>query len=423
MGTAAFILGLVILGFVVLQSGLYFYSSLLEIRRQRDHLKFDQFLWWERIERAKLLREQSTSRPIAWNGFRKFVLIRKEIESEDVCSFYFAPHDQKPLPKFRPGQYLTFRIPTSVGASSSVLRCYSLSDAPVEEWYRVTVKRIRAPEDQPDLPSGLGSSYFHDYLREGDTLDVRAPNGHFVMDVSKKQPAVLLAGGIGITPFIGMLNALAQAGSQREVQLFYGVRDRTTHIMQEHLRRLERNCDNLEVTICCSQSLEDELQGRDYDHHGRITLDLLRSHLQTNNYEFFLCGPPSMMKEMTQVLKEWGVPKDVVRTEAFGAESVKARKEKRTPAQVETPQASHKITFARSGKEVVWDGTEANLLEFGVEHGVELKAACCAGGCGSCQVAVKSGTVVYDETPECEIEVGCCLTCVGRPAGNLVLDA
>src|SRR5439155_5445789 len=89
-------------------------------------------------------------------------------------------------------------------------------------------------------PPGLASNFFHSILKEGDILDVKAPNGSFFLESSGEQPVVLIAGGIGITPLLSMLNEITETGSRRETWLFYGVRGRGDHLMKEHLENLSR---------------------------------------------------------------------------------------------------------------------------------------------------------------------------------------
>ena len=108
----------------------------------------------------------------AWAGFREFVVQRREPEDRDqtVCSFYLAPCDGEPLAPFQPGQFLTFRLfieDATKPQSSAVVRCYSLSDAPRPDYYRVSIKRVPAPPDRPDLPPGSSSGFFHDRVHEG----------------------------------------------------------------------------------------------------------------------------------------------------------------------------------------------------------------------------------------------------------------
>jgi len=143
--------------------------------------------------------------------------VDKVVEARDVCSFYLAPHDGKPLPRFLPGQYLTFQL-RPPGQAKPIVRCYSLSDRPgVPERYRVTIKRVAAPPDKKEIPPGVASNYFHDHLQVGDILDVKAPAGQFVLDLQATTPVVFLAGGVGVTPLLSMINALAEARSSREV--------------------------------------------------------------------------------------------------------------------------------------------------------------------------------------------------------------
>ncbi len=140
----------------------------------------------------------------AWNGFRTFRVDRKDIEdvAQSVCSFYLVPEDAQPLPAFLPGQFLTFRldVPTPVGTTEQIIRCYSLSDAPRPDYYRVSIKRVPAPAGS-GFPPGRSSNFFHDHVAVGDILQVRAPAGHFHIDRSDA-PVVLIGGGIGITPML-----------------------------------------------------------------------------------------------------------------------------------------------------------------------------------------------------------------------------
>lgn len=143
---------------------------------------------------------EATDRP-APAGFRPFRVLRRVIEDEagQVCSFYLAPEDGQPLPPYKPGQFLTFRLDAAAMPGGAPLtRCYSLSDAPHPDHYRVSIKRVPAPAGS-GLPPGRSSSFFHDRVQPGATLQLRAPSGHFHLEAGDS-PVVLIAGGIGITP-------------------------------------------------------------------------------------------------------------------------------------------------------------------------------------------------------------------------------
>jgi len=421
MATPAVIIGMSLVGLVFVQLLLTCYGSASALLRDRRQRQVAQLLWWERIEIANALRSQRQSKT-AWSGHRKFLVDRKVVEADGICSFYLKPRDTKPLPRFKPGQYLTFQLKLA-DQPKPVVRCYSLSDAPDPDCYRVTIKRAMPPPKSPEATPGLGSNFFHDHVEVGTVLDVKAPSGQFVLDAGDRHPIVLVGGGVGITPVLSMFNAEAAADSDREIWLFYGVRNRQDQIMRDHLRDLSRQNKTLHVVTCHSRPEADEVKGQDYDETGHLTIETLQKYLPSNNYRYYICGPPPMMKAFPLALKEWGVPKEDIHIEAFGADSVKARQKAPAPVTEKATAVAPLITFSHSKKKLTWDAKFTSLLEFAAEHEVEIESACCAGGCGTCRVAVIAGEVTYDQKPDCDIEEGCCLTCVGRPKGDLVLDA
>ena len=350
----------------------------------------------------------------AWQGHRKFKICNKVLEAETICSFYLAPHDERPLPPFQPGQFLTFELQVN-GQSKPVIRCYSLSDAPTHpEYYRVTIKRIPPPPKDPDKPPGVGSGYFHNQLRIDDIIDVKAPSGNFYLDTQSDAPVVLIGGGIGITPVLSMANYLADSGSRREVWFFYGVRNGLEHIQKEHLNTLEE-IPNFHVRVCYSDPLDTDIKGEDFQVSARVSIELLKQELGVNNYQFYICGPPPMMNALTSDLAAWGVPESDVHSEAFGPASVK----KEAVAAVEGVQ----IQFSKCGRSLSWDGSHPNLLTFGEDNGIGLPSGCRAGNCGECMVALRSGKVTYVGPHSATIESGSFLTCCSIPDGAITIDA
>ena len=258
---------------------------------------------------------------LLWEGWRKFVVQRKVVEGRDIISFYLTPHDQRPLPPYQPGQYLTYRLQIP-GQTRPVIRCYSISDSPHPDCYRSTIKKVPPPPAKPNAPSGLASTFFHEQVKVGDILDVQAPRGQFVLDPARAAPVVMIAGGIGLTPLLCMVNALADRNALGETWLFYGVRNGSEHIMKDHLRRLAQDHPSFHLRICYSQPAEQDVEGKDCDVCHCITLDYLKAQLPSSNYAFYICGPPPMMVAMTEGLKAWGVPEAKIFTEAFGPASV-----------------------------------------------------------------------------------------------------
>ena len=376
----------------------------------------------QRVEAARSAGKGRASVPLAWNGDRHFVVERKVDEGGGICSFYLVPLDKKSLPSFLPGQYLTFQV-NLPGQPRPLVRCYSLSDAPNPTYYRVTIKKVPLmPDSSGKLPVSV-SNHFHDRVQQGDVLNVKAPRGKFFLDVTRQTPVVLIGGGVGITPFLSMVNALTALGSQREVWLFYGVRHGQEQIMKEHFRLVTEKYANCRVRLCYSKPNPEDVCGRDFHVASHVSAALLKSALPSNAYEFYICGPPAMMNDLGRDLKEWGVPEERILSEAFGPATVK----KAFPPPTETATAAGpalvQISFSQTGKQCVWQPEAGNLLDFALANGIPIASGCRAGNCGTCEVPLKTGSVSYVHEPGWEIQSGHCLTCIAVPKGAVVLDA
>ncbi|MEZ5587885.1 MAG: FAD/NAD(P)-binding oxidoreductase, partial [Sedimenticolaceae bacterium] len=147
---------------------------------------------------------------------------------------------------------------------------------------------------------------------------IRQPSGHFHLIEDEPLPIVLIGGGIGVTPMLSILNSVLERGVEREVWLYYGVRNGSEHIMKGHLQALAERHDNLHLHVCYSAPGEDEVEGVDYDHHGRVDLPLLRNTLRLARYQFYVCGPKPMMESLVPGLEEWGVDSGDIHYESFG---------------------------------------------------------------------------------------------------------
>jgi ferredoxin-NADP reductase len=417
----ATIAGAVIVGLIALQALVAIGASTRRAGHARRVRERELELLDQRIAAARVVRAEREQDALAWDGYRKFEVERKVDEGGDICSLHLVPHDRKRLPGFRPGQYLTFRL-SIPGEDRPTIRCYSLSDAPLPDHYRVSVKRVGPPRDHPDLPPGRSSTYFHDAVEEGDILDVKAPSGQFYLDLTDDAPIVLIGGGVGITPVLSMLNAVVAHGAGRETWFFYGVRNATEHVMAEHLRDVAAEHPNVRLQVCYSDPGPSDRAGVDYDHAERVSIDLFKRTLPSSNYHYLMCGPPPMMESLTRDLAAWGVPREHVHLEAFGPASVKKTKAP-APAPAEDVATGHEITFSRSGVTVAWKPSCDSLLEFAEENGVMIDSGCRAGSCGTCLTAIKSGEVEYTTKPDADAEEGSCLTCVCVPKGALDLDA
>jgi len=256
----------------------------------------------------------------------------------------------------------------------------------------------------------------------GDVLRVKAPSGHFVIDTDASVPAVLIAGGIGITPLMSMLRWCVSEQPGRLTHLYYGVRSSGDHAFKRVLEDLAASHPALTLNVVYSSPGPEDVLGRDYRHVGHIDLELLRRTLPHGRHQFYVCGPPPMMQSLVLALREWGVQTDDVHFEAFGPASVRPAMPPTNEPRVAVTGAIE-VHFSRSGRTLLWDGQDANLLDFAERHDLAVESGCRSGSCGACQTRLVSGLVTYTGDPDHDIAEGHCLLCVGKPQSALVLEA
>lgn len=421
--------GLFIVGAVLLQTGVALYAEIGHaVRKHRmERRRLEAFAAQADLllRRAQVSRDRSE---LTWSGKRKFRLVKRTIENraQDICSFYLEPHDGGSLPPFLPGQFLTFELNVP-DHPVPVVRCYSLSDSPLKrDRYRVSIKRLSPPPaSAADIPPGLSSSYFHDSLKQGDIVDVRAPAGGFHLDTASERPVVLIGGGIGLTPVLSMLKWLADTGSRRTAWFFLAVRNSDDIAMREEIQAVvNTNPQQFHLVTLYSSPTERCVGGRDYDAKGFVSVEVLKRYLKSSNYEFYICGPPPMMEAVVKALVEWNVPEEDIRFEAFGPASVKKVQKPEPEAGVEAASGPGlKVELAKSRKSLVWTKNAGSLLELAEANGIRINSGCRAGNCGTCVIAVKQGSVTYLVKPSSQPAPGSALVCVAHPTGDIVLDA
>lgn len=357
----------------------------------------------------------------AWDGLRAFRVIGRTYEdlAYTQCSFTLSSVDKAPLPPFKPGQFLTFSLAVDGSETPArVIRCYSLSDTPDPDHYRITVKRALAPPCKPDAPHGIASGWLHDKAQTGTLLDVRAPSGQFFFVADSDAPPVFIAGGIGITPMLSMLKAALADQPGRAAHLFYGVRNSQDHAFKTDLRQLADAHSGLALHVLYADPTPQDVQEQDFDLPGFITLDLLKQTLPHGRHAFYICGPDPMMKALIPALLGWGVADADIHRESFGPQTA-------APIPAASPVAGPTLAigFRRSGRTLDWAGRDANLLDFAERHSIPVDAGCRGGSCGTCETRLISGRVQYAAKPEFDITPGHCLLCVATPETALELNA
>ena len=304
-----------------------------------------------RLRKATLARSAQVA-------LRPLVVTQKVRESDNVTSFYLAADDGEPLATFLPGQFLPLKLDIP-GQYQPVLRTYSLSDSPAASHYRLTIKRETAPPDRPDAYPGVASNFFHDEVNVGSRVLAQSPRGRFVLDPSRERPVVLLGGGIGVTPLVSMLTAIAESGSRCEAWFIHGARHGREHAMGELVRQLAAAHGHVHTHIRYSKPASEDTAGQDYDDEGHVDIELLEHLLPDRNFDFYLCGPTPFMRSLFDGLVDWGIPADRIHYEFFGPASALTGR-----AQVSTPKRV-------AGTVECCDETEVTFSKAGVKAALE----------------------------------------------------
>jgi ferredoxin-NADP reductase/MOSC domain-containing protein YiiM len=351
----------------------------------------------------------------AWRGFKQMRVAHICKESDNVSSFILVPIDGQALPLFQPGQFVVLRLHVDPDRPP-VLRSYSLSDLPVTDHFRISVKREW---------NGIGSSFLCNRAQEGDVLDVSAPRGSFTLRAGEN-PVVLLSAGVGTTPVMSMLHALAAERSQRQVWWIYGARNRSEHLFAEESRSLLAQLSRGRSYIVYSRPAATDQLEMDFDVSGHIDTGLLERVGVSPNSDFYLCGPSSFLQTLHNGLRDWGVLAENVHTEVFGAlEGITpgVTRVDHTPHEPQGPAGSGpSVSFARSGITSAWDPKYQSLLELAEACDVQVRWSCRTGVCHTCMTGLISGSVAYQPEPLETPIPGNVLVCCSQPNTNLILD-
>ena len=353
--------------------------------------------------------------PPAWSGFRPLRVARVERESTGVISLTLESQDGSPLPPPLPGQFLVLRLrPPNLPV---LLRNYSLSGALDAGTYRISVKQEA---------NGKGSTYLHTQVSAGDVLEVSAPRGSFILQPGEG-PVVLLSAGIGATPVLAMLHALAGSRSPREVWWLYGARNAADHPFAREARALAVALPRVRSFVAYSRPAPGDRLAVDYDAPGRLSLEVLQHLGVPRQADFYLCGPPAFLRSFNQDLRSWGVAGGRLHQEVFGPEEPVTPGISEAPARPPHPPAGAlgpgpMVSFARSGLDVPWNPAYWSLLEFAEACDVPVKWSCRTGVCHTCECALIGGSVRYDPEPLEHPAEGNVLTCSARPETDVDLD-
>ncbi len=353
--------------------------------------------------------------PPAWRGFRPLRVSCKVRESRNVISLLLEPTDGQSIAVALPGQFLVLRL----GSPSApvLMRSYSLSGEPGAAYYRVSVKREA---------HGAASAYVDDELQVGDIVQASAARGSFTLRPGDT-PVVLLSAGIGVTPVLAMLHALAAEASMREIWWLYGTRNGREHPFAEEARGLLKALPHHRSYICYSSPDPEDQPQIDFDASGRLNMRVLQERNLPLDGDFYICGPSTFMGDLTAGLVANGVARDRIHTEMFGAGP------SNTPGIAASPRLSPHlpagpagsgpmVSFARSGLNVRWGSSFQSLLELAEACNVPVRWACRTGVCHTCETGLVAGNIGYRPEPVDAPADGNLLICCSQPGGDVVID-
>jgi len=350
-------------------------------------------------------------------GFRRLSVTAVESVSDGVIALSLQSADGQPLAPALPGQYLVLRLQIAAG-EPPVLRSYSICGQTDSFGYRLGVKLE---------PDGKAGRYLHDHVKVGDVLDASSPRGGFTLQAGDR-PVVLMSAGIGVTPVLAMLNALAIEHTARQVLWIHVARDGRHHPFAAEARHLvdslAQGCSHVRYTRPSSS----EIVGRDFDGVGRLSLTGLREVGIPRESEVYLCGPVTFMADMKQAVASLGVPATRLYAETFNGGAsltpgiVAAGTRPPHPPEQEDC-AGPRISFARSGVSAHWNGKAyRSILELAEACDVPVRWSCRSGVCHNCESGLISGSVAYEPDPLDLPATGNVLICCALPRDDLVID-
>jgi MOSC domain-containing protein YiiM/ferredoxin-NADP reductase/ferredoxin len=359
---------------------------------------------------------QAAAHPAA-PGFHRLHVTEIKPESADVVSLTLQAADGESLTPAIPGQYVIVRLDAAADGRA-VFRSYSVSGPASTGRCRISVKRE---------PNGVGGTYLHERVRLGDTLDVSSPRGSFILEPGER-PLVLLSAGIGATPVLAMLHALASARSGRQVLWLHAARDGAHHPFAAEAQGLVQALAHGRSYICYSRPLPGDKVGMSFDAVGHLSKSVFDELPIPPQAEVYLCGPNRFMADMKEILGGSGVARERIHVEIFnGGESMTpgmAASSRPAPHLPPNPRASGLlVSFARSGIAAHWDASAyRNILELAEACDVPVRWSCRAGVCHNCESGLVSGAVAYAPDPLDKPSQGNVLICCSQPTDDIVVD-
>lgn len=257
---------------------------------------------------------QHKNTPHGWCGWKRFTIVKKEVESAEITSFYLKPQDGSKLPQYQAGQYISLRI-TVPELGIKQPRQYSLSDCSNAGYFRISVKKDNG---QDGLREGYVSTILHNCYKVGDIVELTNPTGDFILHHPEKRH-VLISGGVGLTPMIAMLNTLVKNKTPADISFIHACRNERVLSMYPHIKQLQQQHKNIHFYLVCGEQPTGNIE---YNKTGELDLHQLDRALLPGDADYYLCGPKAFMTQQYQALLELGIPEQQLFLELFNTGGV-----------------------------------------------------------------------------------------------------
>lgn len=251
-----------------------------------------------------------------WIGWKAFTVKSKVVESGEITSFYLVPADGSAVVQHQPGQYISIKVFLErIGLEQ--IRQYSISCAPNNEYYRISIKRELGKEIDMN---GMISNHLHDHINEGDTVEISSPSGNFVLQENQRDK-VFISGGIGQTPLLSMLEALELSGVvNHNIVWIHGCRNQEVQAFRNKLSYITNNCSQVKP-IFFYDSLDQVAEDIE-TYQGVVDLSTIKGYEFTNEADYYLCGPHPFLEKQLRDLKALNISADQIFYEEFTPASV-----------------------------------------------------------------------------------------------------
>ncbi|HEX6432037.1 MAG TPA: NO-inducible flavohemoprotein, partial [Niastella sp.] len=255
---------------------------------------------------------QQTARTHGWTGWRPFLLKKKITESTEITSFYLYPADGGKVPLHLPGQFISLRI-FLPQLNLKQARQYSISSAPTDDYYRISVKKEKGADLDTD---GMISNYLHDFVHENDHVDLTAPAGNFTLASNIDAPVMFISGGVGLTPLMSMLHSLIEQDHAYPITWLHGCRNQSVHAFKDQLLQIVETDPRVTQHVFYNQVTEQDRKAGILE--GYVDIKLVpKLNLQPDGH-YFICGPSVFIQKQYQDLVAAGVNKQRIYFEEFG---------------------------------------------------------------------------------------------------------